>query len=405
MISKSALGALAALAVGAFCYVAMEALPIGLLPLISADLGVSLTGAGLLVTGYALTVAVVSVPLAYATRRIPRRILMTALLAVFVVATVVSGLAGDYVLLLIARLVVALSQAVFWSVVGPAAASLFPQRVRGKATATVFGGSALAPMLGVPAGTWLGQQAGWRWAFLALAGFGLLAFVMLAVLMPAAPVGESHAASGTAPDARRYAVLLVVTVLAVTGIFSALTYTAPMLTEVTGFPDAALSPLLLLRGVADLGGIVVAGFLIDRSQRAAMIVSVAALGASLLGTYAFAASAVAMAVCLALSGFAHGLLAPALQNRVLEVAPGNSDIANAGDSAAFNLGIAAGALLGGLTLTFAGLAATALAGALSVAPALALVLLEPAIARRKTANGAREGVPEYIGTRGESRAP
>lgn len=355
-------------------------MPVGLLPLISKDLGVSLADTGMLVTGYGLTVAIVSVPLAYATRRVPRRLLLSVLLGVFVLATLVSAAAESYLFLLGARVIVALSQAVFWAVVGPVSAGLFPLRVRGRATSTVFGGSALAPMLGVPAGTWLGQQAGWRWTFVALAGFGLLALILIATWMPTTPVGAEHAASGTAPSVRRYWILVATTVLAVTGLFTAFTYTAPFLTDESGFPAAALGPLLLLRGVVNFGGIVVAGALVDRRQRGTMMGSLYALVVSLAGMYLLAGSQPAVAVMLALSGFALGALTPALQNRVLEVAPGSSDLASAGNSAAFNVGIAGGAFFGGLVLSGAGAAATALAGGLVAAGALLLMLVEPIIA-------------------------
>jgi DHA1 family inner membrane transport protein len=378
--NRRAVAALLALAVGAFCYVAMETMPIGLLPLISEDLGVSLADAGLLVTGYGLTVAIVSVPLAYATRRVPRRLLISVLLGVFVVATLVSAAATDYVMLLVARVVVALSQSVFWAVVAPAAASLFPQRVRGRATSTVFGGAALGPMLGVPAGTWLGQQVGWRWTFVALAGFGLLALGLVAVLMPTTPAGAGHAATGTAPSVRRYWILVATTILSITGMYTAFTYTAPFLTDVSGFPATAIGPLLLLRGVVDFGGIAVAGVVVDRRQRATMVGSLLVLVVSLAGLYGFSGWQPAVAVMLALSGFALGALTPALQNRVLEVAPGSSDMASAGNSAAFNVGIAGGAFLGGAVLSGAGVAGTALVGGLVAAAALLLVVIEPLIA-------------------------
>lgn len=392
------MAALLALAVGAFCYVAMETMPVGLLPLISEDLGVSLADAGMLVTGYGLTVAVVSVPLAYATRWVPRRLLISVLLGIFVVATLVSAAATGYLMLLVARVVVALSQSVFWAVVGPAAASLFPQRVRGRATSTVFGGSALGPMLGVPAGTWLGQQAGWRWTFVALAGFGLLALVLVAVLMPTTPVGAGHAATGTAPSVRRYWILVATTVLSITGLFTAFTYTAPFLTDASGFPAAAIGPLLLLRGVVNFGGIAVAGIVVDRRQRGTMVGSLGVLVVSLGGLYGFSGWQPGVAVMLALSGFALGALTPALQNRVLEVAPGSSDLASAGNSAAFNAGIAAGAFLGGAVLSASGVAGTALVGGLVAAGALLLVVIEPLIARDLQSDRGDASVPSTAGT-------
>ncbi|KUL26705.1 MFS transporter [Actinoplanes awajinensis] len=250
----SAVGALVALAVSAFCYVATETLPIGLLSLISADLGVPAASVGLLVTGYAVTVSLVTFPLTWVTRRMPRRRLVSTLLALLVVATVASALAPSYGVLLGVRVVVALTQALFWAVVGPIVSAMFEVRVRGRVNAVVFAGASLGPMLGVPAGTWIGQQYGWRAAFGALAVLALLAYAMVVFLMPRIEVANTHAATGTTPDARRYAVVVVVTTLSVAGLYTAFTYTELFLTTVTGFAAGALGPLLLARGVADFAG-------------------------------------------------------------------------------------------------------------------------------------------------------
>ena len=153
-----------------------------------------------------------------------RRLLLSGLLAVFVVATWVSAAAASYRMLLGARVVTALSQALFWSVVVPTAAGLFPPRRRGRVVAVVLGGGSLAAVLGLPLGTWLGQQAGWRAAFLALSGIGLAAMVAIFAWLPAGAPGRGHAARGTAPDARRYLTLMAMTVLAATGTFAAFTY-------------------------------------------------------------------------------------------------------------------------------------------------------------------------------------
>ena len=233
--AATAVGALLALAVAAFAYVTTETLPIGLLLLITADLDVSPSTAGLLVTYYGLVVVAASIPLTHLTRRVPRRLLLSGVLAVFVLTSWVSAAASSYPMLLSARVVTALSQALFWSVVVPTAAGLFPPRVRGRVIAVVFGGSSLAAVLGLPVGTWLGQQAGWRTAFLALSGFGLAA-------------------------------------MATTGAFAAYTYITPFLTEVSRFPAAATGPLLLVRGVAGIVGVAAGGALVDRNPWAAMLI-------------------------------------------------------------------------------------------------------------------------------------
>ena len=152
-----ALIALLALTVTTFSFVTTEALPIGLLAPIATDLGVAPSAVGLLVSGYGLVVVLTSIPLTRLTQRLPRRSLLLVLVVIFVVATAASAATTTYGMLLAARLVVALSQALFWSIIIPAVASLFDPGVRGRAVSILYAGGSLAAVLGVPAGTWLGQ--------------------------------------------------------------------------------------------------------------------------------------------------------------------------------------------------------------------------------------------------------
>jgi MFS transporter, DHA1 family, inner membrane transport protein len=366
--------AVAALALGSFCYGTTENLPVGLLPLMAADLHRSLSAVGLLVTGYGLTVAVVSVPLTQLTARMPRRMLLPGLLSVFVITTLTSVIAANYWLLLGARLVMALSQAIFWPVAVVAAVGLFSPGVRGRASTVVFAGGSLSVVLGVPAGTWLGQQAGWRMSFLALSGFGVLALIALTALLPNGAPGESHAATADTPDPRRYWLLVVTTALAITGFFTVFTYITVFLTDVSDFPAAAISPLFLLYGVVDFAGLMCAGAVVDRGPRTTMIVSIALLATAFLGLYAFGTTQPTALAALALMGVGLPGMVAGLQVLVLQVAPGNTDIASAGTSAAFNVGIGGGALIGALVLPTAGIRTTALAATLLTAAALATAL-------------------------------
>jgi MFS transporter, DHA1 family, inner membrane transport protein len=366
--------AVAALALASFCYGTTENLPVGLLPLMAADLDRSLSAVGMLVTGYGLTVAVVSVPLTRLTARMPRRVLLPALLSVFVITTWTSVVAADYWLLLGSRIVMALSQAIFWPVAVVTAAGLFSPRVRGRAATVVFAGGSLAVMLGMPAGTRLGQQVGWRVPFLALGGLGVLAFLALIALLPSGAPGESHTATADTPDARRYRLLVVVTALAVTGFFTVFTYIVVYLTEVSGFPSSAISPVLLMYGAVDFAALMGAGAIVDRGPRTTMIVSIALLATAFLGLYAFGTTQALVIGSLTLMGVGLPGIVAGLQVRVLQVAPGNTDIASAGTSAAFNVGIAGGALIGGLLLPSTGIRGTALAAAVLVTAALAVAL-------------------------------
>lgn len=161
----------AALMLAAFTFNTTENLPVGLLPLIADDLRVSLASVGLLVTGYGLTVAVVSLPVTHVTRSIPRRHVLSGLLGLLVLASWMSALGGlSYGFLLAARIATALAQALFWAVMGPVAVGLYPPERRGRVIGLLSVGGSLATVLGVPAGTWLGGHGGWRAPFLVLGG-------------------------------------------------------------------------------------------------------------------------------------------------------------------------------------------------------------------------------------------
>lgn len=368
---RRSVAALLALAGAAFCYVTVETVPIGLLSEIADDLDVTPAQVGLLVTGYSVTVAVVTLPLVRLVAKVPRRPLLLGLMAVLVVATVLSAAADGYATLLAARVATALSQAVFWAIVAPVAAGMFPVRVRGRVMAVVFTGGSIGPMLSVPAGTWLGQQAGWQAAFLALAALGLLAFVTLAAALPAKPTLNEHAGRGTNPDARRYALVLATSALAVGGFFTVFTYTAEYVTVVAGMSAALLGPLLLARGLVDFGGIALGGMLTDRNQRLAVALPAALLVATLAGMFLFGADPWVTGAAVVVTGLAMGALTPALQNRVMEFAPGSTETASAGNSIAYNVGIALGSSLGGLALANTGTRSIALVGAVLAAAALA----------------------------------
>jgi len=384
-IMMKAIAALLALSFSTFTYVTVETLPIGLLPLIADDLAVSPSAVGMLVTGYGLVVVAASIPLAALTQRWTPKWVLVALLALLVLTTLMSALATTYWVLLAARLLTALSQALFWSIVTPTAAALFPERVRGRAVSVLSGGSSLAAVLGAPVGTWLGQQSGWQVAFLAVSGFSLLLLAAVAVLLPATPAGASSAARGTSPDAGRFRVLLGTIALVVTGSFAAFTYISEFLTDVNGFSSEAIGPLLFVRGVAGLLGVVIVGLLVDRGPWPTMITMVV-LQVVALGLHYFSGDVKSVAVvAVALGGLALAGMAAALGVRLMQVAPGTTVLASAGTSTAFNLGITAGALVGGVLLPAAGVRSTALAGAVLTVGALVLLLAEPALssARRQ----------------------
>lgn len=379
------LSILLALALSAFAFNTTENLPVGLLPLISADLHVSLPSAGHLVTAYGGTVALASLPLAQLTRGVPRRYLLGAVLAVLLSATLVTVAAKAYPLLLGARIATALAQALFWAVTAPVAVGLFSPAVRGRVIAVMSVGGALATVLGVPAGTWLGQRDGWRLPFLLISGLAAVALVVIATLLRTTRPEESHGAYAAAPHAGRFAVVLIATGGSVAGMFAGFTYVAQFLTGPGGFPAGAVGGLLFVFGLAGIGGVVVVGRLLDRYPRGTLALTVGGQALALLGLSLLSGQPGAVVGLLALLGATAAPVFTVTQARILHVAPGRTELGFAANSAAFNVGIAFGALLGGLVLPGYGAAgAFALGGVVSLAT-LAVVLGEPLLTRRPTA--------------------
>lgn len=374
-----------ALMLAAFAFNTTENLPIGLLRLIAGDLHVSLPSVGYLVTGYGLTVAVVSLPLAHATRSMPRRHLLTGLLAALVLASWVSTLGASYGLLLVARVVTAVAQALFWAVMGPVAVGLFSPAVRGRVIGALSFGGSLATVAGVPAGTWLGQHQGWQAPFLVLSALGVVALVLVAALLPTSRPEDGHAAYGQTPDRRRFGIVVATTAVSVTGAFAGFTYIVEFLDEVAGFSAAWVGALLSVFGIAGVAGVTVTGPLLDRFPRATLTVPVAAQAVALLVLFGAGTVQAVTVAMLALLGASVGPVFMATQSRVLAVAPGRTEMALAANSAAFNVGVAAGALLGGALLRTVQVRGTFLVGGLLTLAALAVLLGErllPAAAGR-----------------------
>ncbi|MGC5365640.1 MFS transporter [Streptomyces sp. DT24] len=366
---------LGALMLAAFTFNTAENLPIGLLEVISGSLRVSVSEVGLLVTGYGVTVAVASVPLAHAVRAVPRRHVLTGLLAALVVSSLVAALATSYGLLLVARLLTALAQALFWAVMGPVAVGLFAPEVRGRVVAALSVAGSLALVLGVPAGTWLGQRNSWPVPVAVLALLGLFCLVTVAVLLPTSRPEEERAAYGTHPDALRFGIVLAAGALSATGAFTGYTYIVKFLHDVSGFPPGTVSALFVAFGMACLAGVSITGALLDRFPRAMLATAVTVQAIGMLGLYAAGSDPVAAVVFLVLTGSALGPVFMTTQNEMLYCAPGRTDIALAANSGAYNAGIAAGAALGGLILPLTDVRGTFLLGGLLTVGACGVLLV------------------------------
>ncbi|MEO3872020.1 MFS transporter [Nonomuraea sp. B12E4] len=365
---------LGALMLAALTFNTAENLPVGLLELISEDLRVSLSAVGLLVTGYGVTVAIASVPIAHVVRAVPRRYVLTGLLAALVVSSLVAALATSYWPLLAARLLTALGQALFWAVMGPVAVGLFAPRVRGRVIGALSVAGSLALVLGVPAGTWMGQQSHWQVPIAVLAALGLVSLVTIAVLLPTSRPEEEPAAYATSPDVRRFGTVLAAGAFSATGAFTGYTYIVTFLGEVSGFSPGAVSVLLVVFGIACLAGVSITGVFLDRFAQSSLAIAVVTQAVGMLGLYAFGADPVAAVVFLTLMGGALGPVFMTTQNAMLHHAPGRTDIALAANSGAYNAGIAAGAAAGALVLPLAGVRGAFLAGGLLTVGSCAVLL-------------------------------
>lgn len=381
--SRRATAALVFLGVSTFSFVTIEVLPIGLLTVMADDLGRSRSRIGLLVTAYAVVVVLASIPLARLTTHLPRRIVLGGTLAVLTVATALSAAAPTYEVLFAGRLVIAISQALFWSIAPPIATSLFPPELRGRVVARLAIGTALAPILGIPFGTWLGEQAGWRVPFVMMAVLGAAACIGIVTLLPRTEVEDSPSRRGSAPDLRGYVVLLVAASIGVTGFLTFNTYVTPFLLDITGFSSDALGPMLLASGAGGFAGTLIVGRVLDRYPWGAVVIPFGLITVGLLGLFALGELKVATVVLIALIGLSFSGLAVAVQSRTLQIAPGSTDIASAGASSAFNVGIAAGAFVGGVLIDHTTVRSVALAGGLLTAVAALVMLCEPLLARRR----------------------
>lgn len=343
--------ALYALAIGAFGIGVTEFVIMGLLLEVSGDLHVSIPAAGMLISGYALGVMVGAPVMTILTSRWPRKATLLALMAIFTLGNLACALAPDYLGLLIARVVTAFAHGTFFGVGSVVATQLVAPKQRASAIAIMFTGLTIATVLGVPFGTWLGQMAGWRAAFWAVTGIGVLALVVIALLVPrnAGAIEEGHWRSDLRALAQWPVVLgLLTTVFGFGGMFVVFTYIAPMLTQLTGFSESAVSPAMLVFGGGLVVGNILGGKFADRHLALTLISSLMALAAVLLLMSFAVHDKVAMIVFVALLGAASFATVPPLQMWVLERSNGaGQSLASSFNIGAFNLGNALGAWLGG----------------------------------------------------------
>ncbi|MHA4779555.1 MFS transporter [Streptomyces sp. MSC1_001] len=377
--------ALLALAVGAFGIGTTEFVIMGLLPEIAADYSVSIPAAGLLVTGYALGVVVGAPLLTVLGTKVSRKRMLMLLMGLFVLGNLLSALAPSFGLMLAGRVVASLAHGSFFGIGSVVAAELVAPEKKAGAIATMFTGLTVANIVGVPLGTFIGQAVGWRTTFAVVAALGVIGLLGIAKLVPATPRPEGARLRGELMAFRNPQVLLAMamTVLGFGGVFAAITYVAPMMTEVAGYSEGAVTWLLVLFGVGMFLGNLLGGRFADR---ALMPLLYATLGGLALVLALFTVTAhhrILAAITILLVGALGFATVPPLQKRVLDQAHGAPTLASAVNIGAFNLGNALAAWLGGIVIS-AGFGYTSpnWVGAVLAAAALVLAVWSAALERR-----------------------
>ncbi len=385
--------ALWALTLSAFAIGTTEFVIVGLLPTIALDLGVTLPSAGLLVSLYAVGVAIGAPVLTALTGSIPRKQLLLGLMVIFTIGNLLAWLAPGYATLMGARVLTGLAHGVFFSIGSTIATSLVPKDKAASAIALMFSGLTVALVTGVPLGTWIGQHFGWQATFLAVSTLGVIAVIGSALLVPANISGSAPTTIATQLAILKKPRLLLVyamTTLGYGGSFIAFTYLAPILQQVSGFSASSVGLVMLVYGISVAFGNIWGGKLADKQGPVRALQIVFGLLAAVLLVLTWTAPNIYLVLItvLAWGAVAFGNV-PGLQVYVVKRAeidaPNAVDVASGLNIAAFNVGIALGAWAGGLIVAHVGLMATPWIGALVVVGAFGLTTLAGRLDRRDAA--------------------
>ncbi len=383
--------ALLALTLSAFAIGTTEFVIVGLIPTMAADLNVSLPSAGLLVSLYALGVAIGAPVLTALTSKMNRKHVLLAVMGLFVVGNLLAWQAPGYNTLIAARILTGLAHGVFFSIGSTIATGLVSKEKAASAIAIMFTGLTVALVTGVPLGTYIGQHFGWETTFLIVAILGLIALVGSALLVPnnlKQDVTASLKDQLKVLTQPRLLLVYAITALGYGGTFTAFTYLAPILEQVSGFDASAVGLLMLVYGVSVAVGNIQGGKMADKfGPVKALTIIFAGLAAILFVLNFTAYNPIAAVITILVWGaFAFGNV-PGLQVYVVKLAekcaPNAVDVASGLNIAAFNVGIALGSWSGGLIVERAGLMNTPWVGGVVVISALLLTRLSGALDKRE----------------------
>ena len=357
------------LAFAAFVFNTSEFLPVGLLPDIAVHLDETVSFTGLVITGYAWVVAVMSLPLTIATAKLERRKLLLALIAVFAVAHFAVLLADSFERLLAARIAVALTHSIFWSIMTPLAARMAPRGKRALGLAAVMGGTIVATVLGVPIGTQLGHMFGWQEAFFIIGIAAALVFALIYFVLPECVSTRAGSLKSLPVILKRPALIQLYCLTAVTvlGQYTAYSYISPILQSVGGFPEGDVVTTLFVFGIAGIIGTVLSSKLVDRFPSGSLVAPLIAISACLFLIVPTCGHFGLLMAVVVVWGAAMTAVCMAFQTMLLNAAPDAADIAASLYSGIFNIGIGGGAFIGSGILSASGYEPIAYAGAAIVA--------------------------------------
>ena len=343
---------LLALAVSAFGIGTSEFIIMGLLPDLAHSFQVSIPKTGILVSGYALSVTLGSPLVALALSHMDRKRALLILMGMFLVGNALCALAPTFLLLLCARILTALCHGAFFGIGSIVASHLVPRSERAQAIALMFSGLTLANVLGVPAGTALGQAFGWRFAFWALVPIGLIAGLGLLRMVPSQPAEKMHLKHEFHAVLRpQVQLVLALSTLSSVSLFCVFTYIAPILEQVTHLSPGAVTKVLVVFGVGITLGNLLGGRLADWKQMPVIIGGIVLLIAVFLAMPLLEPTVISAVMTVFVWGCIHFAAGAPLQARIVDQAKGAPNLASTLNQGAFNLGNALGASLGGIMLT------------------------------------------------------
>lgn len=363
-----------ALAVGAFIFNTTEYIPIALLSDIGQSFGKPATEVGMMITVYAWIVALLSLPLMLMTKNIERRKLLLMLFALFALFHALSFFSWNFNILLVSRIGIALTHAVFWSITASLAVRLAPTGKTNQALGLLSTGTVLAMVLGIPLGRVVGQYFGWQLSFLLIGVCAAGVMLVLAKNLPALPSQNTGSLSSLPSLFKRRNLMLLyaMTVLIITAHFTAYSYIEPFVLQVGGFKAEQVTIVLSLYGLAGFAASYLFGKWFAKSQRLFMLGAVAVILLSALLLLPFAAFPYAVYALVFIWGVAIVIVSLGMVSKVLSFASDATDVANSIYSGLYNVGIGGGALLGHYVTTWFGLSNIGIAGALLAAASLAV---------------------------------